>query len=184
MGWTGVPFHTKSLSLIRKKLEEETGVKIFKHGLGLSYGVYNKAPYQNLLVVILWRNSRNELSWKDMDESIGPYYYDIPMKWLNAPTAGFKPNEKYRNTCKLKALQEKMKKELVKNMKEGDTFIYDTERKGVYLKPSSRKNHILFKGEDSSVTWSLPLKRIHNINGQIPQTLEEYKLIKIEKLLQ
>lgn len=107
MGWTGIPGNYRNESM------KEAFEKVIVHGdykdVCVDYAVRGNTAYMVIeyvkkethervrtIVVFLLRKSMYEFTYKDMDESMGPYYYDCPMRLLKK-VEGFEPiNENAR----------------------------------------------------------------------------------------
>jgi hypothetical protein len=91
MGWTGIFMETPvGQRNVREILEKEfyPGVKIVKVGQETAWGIVDSeiSPHlKNLIVCILWRSEEGEFRYKEMDETMGPFFYDVPQCLLDLP---------------------------------------------------------------------------------------------------
>ena len=99
MGWWGKYIYNAGLRDIKQYIEEDTGMKIVKFTFSYAVCVMTKEALEayekrnnckrpdllNFIVIALWRKSKDEVMVKQVDECMGPCYYDVPLKYVNAP---------------------------------------------------------------------------------------------------
>lgn len=92
---------------------------IGNHGWVLvDYGTYKG------IVMIKLEKHDGEYFYKAIDESSFPYYWNCPLRILNASTNNADKAIEWRATCRHIASQIKIRKSKIKNLKNGDIFLY------------------------------------------------------------
>ena len=179
MGWTGVyTAMPRTINAVREFLEEELDVKIVSMKFGRAWGIITEKTIKNrwpkdgkdrsylinLIVCILWRQTAAEIMYKDMDESVGPFYYDIPMKWINLPckVANQKWREKVRGYNRERAYINKM----IRNLKPGDT-VWTGGTEGIYTFTRMIRTMILAENYKSGTEYRIPRRLILDINKKV-----------------
>ena len=96
------------------------------------YGVIRYTHYEHLddprvsIGVVLWDRRPGEFGYKDMDESMGPYYYDCPARLLKladmlGPVAPDSDAGKWRAACRAHATKKAAQRQVRAGFKPGDT---------------------------------------------------------------
>jgi hypothetical protein len=112
MGWFGI-YCNKDLKSIKKALEQDlnfthidgTVQTLLYHSfkLGISYMAIEHKKNEDKTVfamICLWKYSNSEVMIKTMDETVGPCYYDPPMKLLKMLTPTIYSNSiEWRKEC-------------------------------------------------------------------------------------
>ena len=135
MGWTGVYVAVpRTMRAAREFLERETGYKIVSMKFGVAWGliteetIRNRWPQDgkdrshlhNLIVCILWRNRAGEFMYKEMSEDMGPFYYNIPLKYVDLPCKV--ANREWREKVRLFHQKQSYINRMVRKLKYGDTI--------------------------------------------------------------
>lgn len=134
MGWTGVyekpEKNKKGLSeFFSSKYTGENEKNIFTfmdlsvkgNAVYILYSIFNKVKSEKRITcdVVLISYDVNMFSFKEMNENVGPFGYDVPVKFLKQLTP---TDSKYANSWREKCYEMKKKEKLTKK---GTTIIFD-----------------------------------------------------------
>lgn len=107
MGWLFTEQQDKA-TFIKDILHPAPGVELLDKAV---YGNEVYALYHSLatgnktIVVLLLKKDKDGWGYKDMDESMGPYYHNCPVRLLNASNCMSETAIKWRDTCRQKAAE-------------------------------------------------------------------------------
>jgi hypothetical protein len=137
MGWTSfrVSPSQKTVDLVISQINSVTTTRsweVVDHSMrgNVFYGLVKRTKFDTneveyFAVVYLTSRRNGEFGYKDMDESMGPYYYDCPNRILNKLEV-LSPNpsecaKKWRDTCRQKQSTKSVK------IENGQTITFKNE---------------------------------------------------------
>jgi len=107
MGYWGKYIGNKpTMRQIKERIKEETQLSQLSVRFGYAVGIVTedcigddgyKPDALGIIIVCKWFISQGQLMIKTMSEDMGPYYNDVPLKYLNTPCKH--ANESWRANC-------------------------------------------------------------------------------------
>lgn len=159
----------KSREEIRRFLQDEVGhefpIRSFGYGVAWAINDGSKNPkLKNYIVAIKWSHSRlsGEISIKFIEEDMGPCYYGIPLKYVDAPCElssqmALQWREKVRHYHR----RNNELRRQVKDIEPGDIIMTTANR--VYIFQRFLKTSIIGVHPGGHIPYRIPVTRIEEI---------------------
>lgn len=153
MGWLFC-YEWKSAKDVRESLNRQRSLPRIAQAATMAgkhlWTVYEMPGGTRFIALDLIEKQDGEWGYKDMDESMGPFYFDCPLKLLNL--AGEPPNEtaaRWRDDVRKKAAAKR------RTFREGDRFTMNGKQYTVVAEPSWGKRTYIIQRTDGAV-FSFP----------------------------